>query len=111
MRVSGTARSTLVGLVFGIVLGASLGLHGLLGAEEDPARSSRADSRPVGRKSATEGITSDDGLKLARKLDEILKNQETILQNQQTIFQRLDAVMEELRIVKVRSLIGTGSGS
>ncbi len=97
-------------LVFGVSLGVLLGLssQGWLAAEEPADRASRS-SRPAAKRGATEGLSSDEAIKLARKLDELIEQQETVLKNQQTILQKFDAVMEELRIVKVRSLIGTGN--
>jgi len=92
--------------VLGIGLSLSL-LWSYAMAEEDAASSSSRSTRRTAAKTAGGMVES----KIERQLSEILKNQEKILENQATIFQRFDAVMEELRIVKVRSLIGTGSGS
>lgn len=77
---------------------------GTRAAAEEMAASSSA-PRAVGRKPASSG----DQAKVDRKLEEILKNQQTIIETQQAILKRFDAVMEELRIVKVRASAHGGS--
>lgn len=76
-----------------------LSLAWIVQAEEATTRRTRSTSK------TSESSSAADDVKVIRKLDQILKNQETMLQNQQEILGRFDAVMEELRIVKVRALI------
>ncbi len=70
-----------------------------VGAEESTRRT-KPEPKPV--------TVSDFG-DVQRVLNQILKNEEQILANQQTMSQRFDAVMEELRIIKVRATIRSGS--
>ena len=83
--------TTSIGVLVVIILGLGLWVKAETQAAESSGRSSRA-SRST---SSVDG-TGEDAV--ARKLDQVLANQETI-------FRRLDEVMEELRIVKIRATL------
>ena len=76
-----------------------LGVWSGSAAEESPSKSSRS-SRASSATKAQEDGSEIAGLE--KKLDEILANQQTILS-------KFDAIMEELRIIKVRATIRSGS--
>ena len=69
--------------------------------QEETAPSSARASRSPG-KGTRENAKETESSRMEKKLDEILANQTAILQ-------RFDAVMEELRIIKVRATLRSGS--
>lgn len=71
-------------------------------------RSTRSVKTAAAKQPSAAESTSDEA-RVDRKLKEILANQEKILANQDTILQKFDAIMEELRIIKVRATIRSGS--
>ena len=100
----GKRLSRTVGAVVAIAIGAGLflGVWALwcAAAEEASSRSSRPPSRASATKQA--GGETSDTAHLEAKLDEILATQQAILS-------KFDAIMEELRIIKVRSTLRSGS--
>ena len=84
-------------LLIGLGIGLSVGLWSAAGsAAEEAAKSSR---------SVLGGVKPTESSKSKAKEDEIAKKLDEILANQQTILQRFDQVMEELRIIKVRATL------
>ena len=94
------AQLLAIGLVLGVGMGLSFSTRLL--AEEGEGRSS-----PSSTKKSTGSRVEET--RTEKKLAEILRNQEQILANQAAILQKFDAVMEELRIIKVRASIRSGS--
>lgn len=84
--------ATSIGLLVASILGLGLWVKAETQAAESSGRSSRAS------RSTTSSVDGTGEDAVARKLDQVLANQETI-------FRRLDEVMEELRIVKIRATL------
>ena len=82
----------------GVFLGLAAWSSGLA-AGESSAKSSRSSRAPSATKAQEDG---SEIAGLEKKLDEILANQQTILS-------KFDAIMEELRIIKIRATIRSGS--
>lgn len=105
MRTPRNARLLGLGIGLGVCLWSAAGSRAY--EEEGAAKPAEAvkASRSVlgsGAKQTESGVSSQAKNSLEKKLDEILANQKTILQ-------RFDQVMEELRIIKVRATLRSGS--
>ena len=96
--VGANARLLGLGIGLGVCLWSAAG--SLAYEEEGAAKPSR--SVLGGAKQTERSISSQAKNSIEKKLDEILANQQTILQ-------RFDQVMEELRIIKVRATLRSGS--
>ena len=88
-----------------VIVSAAFGMYVASRAEEALGdRASRSDvTKPAAGKSTS---TAPEGAQLQRKVDQILTTQQEILRK---LDEQHAAVMEELRIVKVRATIRSGS--
>ena len=89
-----------IAIIAGIGL-AVIGFSLMAMSEEEPATSSRPSARAGAKAAGSSSPSAKDAL-IERKLDQILAGQQAILQ-------KFDAIMEELRIIKVRTTIRSGS--
>ena len=107
-RMRATTAKAFRTLILVMVVSAGVGLYTVSLAEEltDDRASRSASSVSVKAPTNSSASATADQAKLQRKLDEILTTQQEILKK---LDEQHAAVMEELRIVKVRATIRSGS--